>query len=277
MKNIIYTLLILLMANTVLAQTGNEITPPAEDETIVGAIGGTADLSALGGATYTIPIKVPDGINGVQPNLSIVYNSQSGNGLLGWGWNLGGLSAITRVGQTKYHDGNVCGVSYDFHDRYALDGQRLFSLDAASYGGNGTEYRTETDGMSKIVSYKTGLYSDGPDYFTVTTADGMIMEYGKAETARVIFHHGSTKAVAIWLLNRIEDRSGNYMVYNYSHANNGHSYRIENIQYCANSNIIDQSEEVRGTKYGVDFHYAERRDKEVHFIGAFELTQPWLL
>ncbi len=135
MKNIIYTLLILLMANTVLAQTGNEITPPAEDETIVGAIGGTADLSALGGATYTIPIKVPDGINGVQPNLSIVYNSQSGNGLLGWGWNLGGLSAITRVGQTKYHDGNVCGVSYDFHDRYALDGQRLFFEDGARRRG----------------------------------------------------------------------------------------------------------------------------------------------
>ncbi len=86
-----------------------EVKPPTEDKVAVGAIGGTVDVTALGGASYSIPIQVPEGMGGIEPNLSIVYNSQSGNGLLGWGWTLGGLSAITRVGQTDYHDGTVTG------------------------------------------------------------------------------------------------------------------------------------------------------------------------
>ncbi len=64
MKKLPYTLLLLLTANMLHAQSGNETTPPEEDEkVVVGAIGGTVDVSALGGATYTIPVKVPDGIN----------------------------------------------------------------------------------------------------------------------------------------------------------------------------------------------------------------------
>jgi hypothetical protein len=40
---------------------------------------------------------VPPGISGMKPELSINYNSNSGNGLLGVGFGLGGLSAIHRL------------------------------------------------------------------------------------------------------------------------------------------------------------------------------------
>lgn len=151
MKKLIHIIMILAFSAISLYAQENNIMPPDEDDVAVGAIEGFVDISALGGATYSIPIQVPDGIDGVQPNLSVVYNSQGGNGLLGWGWNLGGLSAITRVGQTNYHDGNTTGISFDYHDRYALDGQRLIVLDGNTYGSNGAEYKTEVDGMSKIV------------------------------------------------------------------------------------------------------------------------------
>lgn len=51
--------------------------------TPVGTIAGEFSVNGNGGATYVVPIEVLPGINGVQPNLSVVYNSQSQNGLLG--------------------------------------------------------------------------------------------------------------------------------------------------------------------------------------------------
>jgi RHS repeat-associated protein len=294
MKKYIYTILLVWLAIVnVRAQENNEIQEPKPDEkVVVGTIGGTVDITALGGASYTIPIKVPEGIGGIQPNLSIVYNSQSGNGLLGWGWNLGGLSAITRVGHTLYHDGYVDGVDFN-GDRFSLDGQRLFALDAATYGGDGTEYRTETDGMNKIVSYTEtinvgggGLFGHGSysykiiSHFKVYTADGRILYYGKVDgepdNARVIYESEGEKKVVMWLLKRVEDRMGNYMVYNYDIGN--HDYRLNNIQYCANTHARDANEPGRGTKYGIDFHYKKNRvDKESMAIGNYFLYQPWLL
>ena len=297
MKKYIYTILLVWLAIVnVRAQENNEIQEPKPDEkVVVGAIGGTVDVTALGGASYTIPIQIPEGMGGIQPNLSIVYNSQSGNGLLGWGWTLGGLSAITRVGQTDYHDGRVTGVALDYHDRFALDGQRLMVLDGATYGSNGAEYRTEVDGMNKIVSHTEiihvsngGLFGHGSyDYeiishFKVYTPDGNILYYGKVDNepdnARVIYESEGEKKVVMWLLKRVEDRMGNYMVYNYVIDDVGHNYRLDNIQYCANTHARDANEPGRGTKYGIDFHYKKNRvDKESMAIGNYLLYQPWLL
>ena len=268
MNKILHTIMFLAISAFPLYAQENRITPPAEDEVVVGAIGGNVDISALGGATYSIPIQVPDGIDGMQPNLSIVYNSQSGNGLLGWGWNLGGLSAITRTGHTNYHDGYVDGVDFD-GDNFVLDGQRLMVLNGATYGSNNAEYKTEVDGMSKIVSY-TGNGINGPKSFKVWTADGLIMEYGNDENARIVYQNGVNRdVVVIWLLNRIENREGNYVVYNYD--NQEHRYRINNIQYSGHPGS-------KTTVYGINFHYYENRvDRECIAIGNHILYEPWLL
>ena len=282
MKKFSITLLIMLFA--LMAKAQEVINPPTEglyggingdSQGVVGAIGGTVDVSALGGATYTIPIQIPDGVCGMQPNLSIVYNSQSGNGLLGWGWNLGGLSAITRIGTTSYHDRQLSGVDFQ-DDRFALDGQRLIVV-KGSYGSDGSEYKTEVDGLSKIVAYSENGIVNGPGWFTVHTADGMILEYGMKD-ARMAFdaEEQGKKEVGIWMLRRVIDRNGNYLEYHY--AVNEDSYRLKDIQYTKNNSSGLNS------FYGIDFHYygeidgeVERVDSELSFIGSHALCQPWLL
>ena len=287
MKKLIYTLMVLFASVALSAQDlcdeqieksimeeGNRYLSPPEmvyggpdghGNGVVGAIGGTVDVSALGGATYTIPIQVPEGINGMQPNLSIVYNSQSGNGLLGWGWNLGGISAITRVGSTMYHHLAVYPVDIE-HDCYALDGQRLMAIDG-TYGANGTEYKTELDGLTKIVSYKSAIdTTSGPAWFKVFTADGLIMEYGNSWDSRIGLQQHND--VCFWLLNRVEDRNGNYMTYHYCRG--GANYYLSYINYGGRSDS--------GQCYSVHFDYDNgRKDVETSFIGKNTLHQVSLL
>lgn len=59
------------------------------------------------------------------PQISLAYNSQGGYGLAGYGWNIIGVSAITRIPSTKYHDGIIDPVDFDASDRLALDDKRL--------------------------------------------------------------------------------------------------------------------------------------------------------
>ncbi|MCG8578758.1 MAG: hypothetical protein MI866_02510, partial [Bacteroidales bacterium] len=60
---------------------------------IVGEIPISGSITPSGAQSYTIPISVEPGANGVQPNVSIVYNSQGADGVLGKGWSIGGISA----------------------------------------------------------------------------------------------------------------------------------------------------------------------------------------
>jgi hypothetical protein len=83
----------------------------------VGSTPGSGD-AASGAASYTIPIAVPAGTTGVVPSLSVSYNSMGGNGMMGMGWGLSGMSSITRVGKNFYHDGEVRAADFSYQDRF---------------------------------------------------------------------------------------------------------------------------------------------------------------
>ena len=222
---------------------------------VVGAIGGTVDVSLMGGAVYTIPIDLPMGLGGMKPQIGISYNSQSRNGLLGWGWDLAGVSSITRVGQTIYHDGNVSAVNFET-DRFCLDGKRLLQVSSGEYGGNGTSYRTEIDQMSKIVSYRESAIK-GPAYFKEWTADGNLLYYGNTDDSRALMD--AQNHIGIWLLSRIEDRNGNSIEYHYTIEKE--SYRLDWVAYSGNKN------DMLNPTFTVEFHYSDRDDVEITAIG----------
>jgi hypothetical protein len=71
------------------------------------------------------------------------YSSQSGNGIAGVGWNVSGLSVITRCPATQATDSIRGGVNLDANDKLCMDGQRLMVQSPASYWQSGATYVTE--------------------------------------------------------------------------------------------------------------------------------------
>ena len=211
----------------------------------VGSLSGTFIVSETGAATYTIPIDVPPGVAGMQPELALSYNSQSGNGLLGVGWRLEGLSAITRCPRTYAQDGAYGSINFDANDRFCLDGQRLVSISGA-YGSDGTTYRTEVDDFSLIT--QNGDSCGGPCGFTVQTKSGQTLVYGNSDNSRITV--STVAAAQAWTINHISDITGNTIWFDY-YKNQYGDHRIKRIRYQNSS---------------VDFVYQARPDIRVNYL-----------
>jgi RHS repeat-associated protein len=192
--------------------------PPLNPE--VGLTEGQLNVSLTGSAIYNIPIAVPPGINGVVPQVALTYNSQGGNGIAGYGWNISGLSSITKVASTKFHDGVIDAVDFDALDRYAFDGQRLMLKSGTVYGAAGTVYETENFSNVKITAVGThpSGANFGPASFLIEYPDGSIANY-------------STITPTDWAITYWQNAQGVRINYFYNLADN--NLNISKITYGA--------------------------------------------
>ena len=113
---------------------------------VIPTVNAEMNVNEVGALTYMLPIEVLKGINNFQPNLALVYSSQSGNGQAGYGWNITGTSMISRGGKSKEIDGVTIGPQFDNTDPFYLDGQRLIKI-------SDTEYVTECKSSAKSRHY----------------------------------------------------------------------------------------------------------------------------
>ena len=201
------------------------ITAPVLNST-VGAIGGTFAVSDSGAAAYSIPIQIPPGTAGMQPSLALSYSSQGGDGPLGVGWGLSGLSVIQRCQKTPPTDGYHQPINYDAdtsNDAYCLDGERLIPVSVTGTSpGQTVEYRTERDSYSRIRSYEeVTLFQGNPFYgvsrFRVWTKSGQILDFGSRWWVITNGHLEANRvnSVKFWPLDQIGDRTGNKITIDY--------------------------------------------------------------
>ncbi len=93
----------------------------------VGTLPGVPSVGARGQATWTMGIDVAPGVAGMTPELSITYDSNAGNGPIGVGFGLGGLSSIRRCTRTILDDGQSGGVGWTNADALCLGGRAIAS------------------------------------------------------------------------------------------------------------------------------------------------------
>ena len=194
-----------------------------------GKIDDEVNVSPTGQLSYDIPIPAIPGTGGMKPSLSVAYNSSTKNGLAGYGFDLTGLSIISRVPSDRFHDYLSTAIDFTGHDHFALDGQRLLNYNYST--ATETEYRTENNSFAKILAQGK---STNPTSFKVYTKSGLIYDYvsvakalGKAESDSTLF----------WLVSKISDTKGNYIVVTYGGDASSSDFYPSRIDYTGNDSM----------------------------------------
>lgn len=141
-------------------------------DTKVGTPSCNFSVSPVGGAVCSVDIECPKGINGIEPHISLTYNSNSGYGWAGYGMTLSGISVITIGGRDHFHDYYTKGLLYDGHDSFYLDGKRLI-LNGAEYVSDGAVLTVEGDPYTTVTAHGTLNDQTANMWFEVKTPDGM--------------------------------------------------------------------------------------------------------
>jgi hypothetical protein len=238
-------------------------------DTLVGTLPGEFSVDNKGSANYSIPIQVPPGINGMQPSLSLNYNSNGGNGAMGVGWSLshGFPQKVSRGRSLLARDGVVRGVTFSSDDKFFLDGKLLVGT-SGSYGAPGSLYRSEVDAFLTISA--SGGTDGNPDSFTAIDKNGITYVFGKHAGSSDAFQVGrfggyTDSWASSWLLKRVTDSSGNGIVFSY-------------IVVGAGEHLLDQIEYI-GTGAAaltrIRFVHADRNDSSFRYVNTrlFEQSQ----
>ncbi len=187
-----------------------------------------------GAATYDYPIEVPKGTGGLQPILSITYNSQSMKqrpGILGSGWSL--------TQNYIYRDANsTLGDTNDDEFKLLLGGA---SYDLVYNPSEGV-YHTKLESFLKIQNLTGGTNTYGI-YWIITSKDGAQFRFGYSNNSELASNTGRSYALR-WSLDQVKDNHGNKIFYSYSE---------------------DPNPEDKGTSYLSQITYNNDQQRKINF------------
>jgi RHS repeat-associated protein len=178
-----------------------------------------------GTASISVPVTLSSGRQGFTPQLALSYDSGSGNGPYGLGWNIG-LPSITRKtdkGLPQYDDANesdvfiLSGAEDLVPVLEEIEGEwQRKVIDEENYVRY--PYRTRTEGLFAKIE-KWIRKSDRDTFWRATTKDNITTIYGKNSSAR-IFNPNYPENVFQWLIEYTFDSKGNVILYEYKQEDN---------------------------------------------------------
>ncbi len=181
-----------------------------------------------GTGSLSVPIYTTPGRSDFYPKLSLSYDSGSGNGPFGLGWNLS-IPSITRKtdkGLPKYQDGNES-------DTFILSGAEDLVPELEEKNGRFMKYEREDskDGEEyKVYRYRPrieGLFarierwkriSDGDVHWKSISKNNVTSIYGKSPESRISDPDDNSRIFS-WLLEESYDDKGNVILYHYKQEN----------------------------------------------------------
>lgn len=184
----------------------------------VGTIDGHFSVTEAGGASYTVNIDCPTAAGGITPELAILYNSQSGTGILGNGTDISGISVISLGKKSIFYDGKNSGRTHSLDDAYYLNGQRLLHT-SGRYGHPGSTYQIAGDPKTTVRFYGEFTPRDSILWMEVKTSDGHTLTYGKTADSRLAYKNTlQKKRTCAWYICKVENALGFSAEYTYTES-----------------------------------------------------------
>lgn len=233
-----------------------------------GALSGIGEKFApdlhTGTGNFTIPIALPSGRNGFQPELNLVYSTGNPNGPFGLGWQLSipNVSRKTSKGVPRYQSEDV----------FLLSGAE--DLVETERIGNRNKYRPRTEGLFAIIERVLDAQND---YWEVRTKDGLISRYGRpdlrakeiadsevCEQENTALCNNATcrdplnlDRVFNWMLTETRDPFGNKIEYTYRRDESSSGRFPYDYLYCHKIEYIDfpDPENPEGERFLVSVHF----------------------
>lgn len=254
------------------ASTSDSISLPKGGGALSG-IGETFSPNLFTGTgNFSIPIDLPPGRNGFQPELNLVYSSGNGNGPFGLGWALSipGVARKTARGIPQYHD---AASDQKELDTFILSGAE--DLVPVESDAGTTRYRPRTEGLFARIHRH---HDTENDYWEVKSKDGLASRYGTSATrgddpaACANPDPNKYDKVFMWKLSETRDTFGNRIEYEYLRDRPGEGTRLWDQLYLKEIRYADYTDG-ETTKYLVKviFHYEDRPDPFSDYRAGFEM------
>ena len=182
-----------------------------EDEAAVD-IPAPESLTAIGALSYRIPIKVPRGRNGIDPNIGFIYKNYLKNSWLGVGWDLdmGSIRQSAKKG-VVYHDPAAADEEGELNKAcfvFVKDGTKK-ELTSRKYEDN---WGDNCYGAVIEEAYSRFYFDSNANAWIRTTKDGTKYYYGQTAGTRQV----SGNDTFSWYLDKIEDTNGNAITITYT-------------------------------------------------------------
>ncbi len=224
-------------------------------------------VNNYGSAQITYPIEIPVGRNGLQPDVSLSYNSSNGNGILGYGWSImqPAMTIDTRWGVPRYDsvyeseiytlNGMQC-VLKDGNPNLMLPYQSNDQISRQS--GNVTFVARDTKNCDRIIRHGSTTKNY---WWEVIDRDGTVSYYGKYAGNTSVNPNcvlkDSKGNIGYWALAEIVDIFGNFIKYEYAVSPSNEIYlkRIYYTGHKSSPNSVDLE-----PSYRIFFHYDQRED-----------------
>lgn len=226
---------------------------------------------ATGTATASIPLPVTSGRSGIAPTFSLSYDSGSGNGPYGFGWNLSmpSVGRKTDLGMPKYHDEKESDV-------YQITGSEdLVPVLERRDGGwrrrepkrrllDGIEYdvylyKPRVEGAFSRIERWVEVRNRSTHWRSITRTNASTI-FGEDNNSR-IHDPDEPSRVFQWLASRSYDDRGNAMVFEYKAENS------EGVDILAPQEFYRPAQNRTVMRYLKRVKYANRVSQLVDKIG----------